>query len=484
MSKILKNSTKYGFVWSTIERFSMQGVQLLTTIILARLIEPSEFGILGMIAVFIALAQTFVDSGLGASLIQYNNPSQEDFKTVFTLNLLLSLLVYLILYFTAPLISEFYNQPSLINIIRICSLMFFFNALSIVPRSIMIMNLRFKKLTSINLISSILSGIIAIIFAFNGFEVWALVILFISKSLITALLFLVMSTISFQIGINILSFKKLFGFGYKMLLSSLFSALMNNISEVLVGKYYNPAQLGFFAKAKQLSNLSSGTISSIIDQVVFPVFSKLKNNPSEEKKFYLKIVNLTSFISIPALALLAILAKPTVIFLFGEKWLEMSVLVTLMSISRIFRPIKSVNMNYVKSIGRSDLFLKMEIFQAPLVLLAVFSSISFGVTALTASLIITDFTFFLVSMYFPYKFLSINVLDQFKCLFKPMIGTVTMTIVLLLFLPYIDLILLKLIFGVLIGVISYIICMMFLRDEMITYFLKLLKLDKINEKLM
>ena len=475
MNKNITEKAKSGLIWSTVERFSSLAIQFLISIVLARLIGPRAYGVMGMIAVFIVLAQTLVDSGLGASLIQNNNPSKEDYKTVFTVNLILSLLIYFILFSLAPLISDFYNQPILINIIRVFSITVVINSLSIVPRSSLLINLNFKKLTVINLVSAVLSGSIAIFYALQGLGVWALVLLLGLKSLFTSILLLTTSGVHLELGINIPSFKKLYKFGYKMLFSSLLNVIVGNISEILIGKNYKTVQLGYYSKAKELSLFSSGIISSIIDQVTFPIFSNLRKNGSDEKLYYSKIIKLVSFISFPSIVLLAILARPIIIILYGDEWVDMSILLSLMAISRILIPIKSLNMNYIKSIGRADLFLKMEMLQAPFYILAIFASISFGLKSLVISFILVEYVFFFVSMYFPFKFLKLSFLRQFKYIYKPAIGSVVMTLILLFLLPYIVLDVFKLIFGVIVGLFSYVVCMLLLKEEICTGLFKKLK---------
>lgn len=410
--KTLKQKAIIAVIWGSIERFSMVGIQLIVTLFLARILIPEDFGLIGMIAVFIAVSQSFIDSGFGQALIQKENTTQIDFSTIFYFNFFISALFYSVLFFSAPFIADFYNQPKLINLTRVISIGIIINAIGIVPRTRLTKKLDFKTQTKIGLSSVLISGIAGVSGAFYGCGVWALVIQNVTQRFFSTVFLFKYSKWLPNLVFSKESFKELFGFGGKLLVSGLIYQFFENLYLIIIGKYFSVSSLGYYTQAKKLQELPAKTLTSIIQKVAFPVFSTIQNDDIRLRAAFSKGIKITGFFVFPSMILLAVIAEPLVIVLIKEKWLPAVPLIQILAIGGLFYPFQVLNLSVIKAKGRSDLFLKLEIIKNIFLLLIIIISINFGLLGLVIGRVLFSIISAIFDAYYPGKFFKYGIINQ------------------------------------------------------------------------
>jgi len=455
MIDISKSNVTSGIVWNTLEKLSVKITQFIIGIILARLLLPEDYGLIGMIAIFIAISQTFVDSGMGSGLIQKQNRSTLDYSTVFVFNFIVSSTFYFLLFISAPYIADFYNTPELKLITRIVGINLIINSFALVQRSIIMIALDFKKLAKINIISVILSGIIAVYFAYSGYGVWSLVIQTLISSITSTILLWYFSKWKPSVVFSNKSFKDLFGFGSKLLLAGIYAKTLQNIYNISIGKKYSADDLGFYTQGKQLAEVSSGTISSILQQVTFPVLSSLQADKEKMILVYKRLIKMTAFLIFPVMITLAVLSNPLIELLLGEKWLRTIPLLQWMCFARIFYPLSILNLNILKANGRSDLFLKVDILKAPIIILALIITIPISVEAIVIGQVISTFISYLINSFYSRKLYGYGAISQFKDIWLMIISSVITGLITYFIIIIINSLVLKLVIGFGVSIIIY-----------------------------
>jgi O-antigen/teichoic acid export membrane protein len=455
VNESLRNKATKGMLWSAIDKFAAQGGQFISGIILARLLMPEDFGLIGMLSIFIAISQTFIDSGMGSGLIQRQNRSDVDFSTVFVFNVVVSLFFYGVLYFSAPLIAGFFNMPQLLLLTRVLALNIIIYSLAIVQRLKLAIDIDFKTLAKVNVISVLTGGVIAIYFAYTGWGVWALVIQNIIIALVSVFLFWLLSKWKASLLFSKNSFKYLFGFGYKLLISGLYARGLNEIYNITIGKVYSAADLGYYNRSKQFAEVTSGTVTSILQQVTYPIMASLQNDKKRLISVYSRLIRLTAFFTLPAMTLLAILAEPFILLFLTEKWSPAIVLLQWLSFARIVTPISVINMNILNALGRSDLFLKVDLIKFPIIVLTLVVTIPLGVKAIIIGHVITSLISFFINAYLPGKLLGYGGVKQFLDIVPYILSTIIMAPCVYLSIMIFHSLILKLIIGCIVGVSSY-----------------------------
>lgn len=321
MSESLKNRAVHGAKWSFIDNISNSGVTFLVGLVLARLLTPAEYGIMAMIAIFIAVSNSIVDSGFSNALIRKVRIDRVDYNTVFVFNLIVSIVLYIFLYVSAPAISLFFKESVLTDVLRGIGLILIVNALGIIPRTILVRGIDFKTQTKVSIISSVSSGLVGVGMAIMGFGVWSLVWQQLSRQILNSLFLWIFCKWIPQWEFSIKSFKEMFGFGYKLLLSGLLDTLYKNIYYVVIGRCYSPAQLGQYTRAEQFNTIFSSNLTSIVQRVSYPVLSSIQEEPERLREAYRQIIKTTMLVTFACMLGLAAVAKPLIIILIGEKWL-------------------------------------------------------------------------------------------------------------------------------------------------------------------
>lgn len=410
----LKKKASSGFAWTFAEQIGNQGAGFIVSLILARLLLPEEFGLIGMIAVFFSVGKALIDSGLAQSLIREQEADQEDFSTVFYFNLAASILIYLAIYFTAPLVADFYNQPILINILRLYCISFIIMAFGAVQSARFTKKMRFKTLTLIAVPATIIGGIIGIVMAYTGFGVWSLVWSQLATTAISTAQIWIYSKWTPSLTFSIPKFKDHFNYGYKLTLSGILYRVFNNIYIIIIGRYFSAAQVGFYTRAETMKQMPVSNLSNALNKVTFPLFATIQNDDVRLKRVYKQLMKMVVFAVAPVLIILAVLAEPVFRFLFTEKWLPAVPYFQILCITGIIRPVLSYNLNVLKVKGKSGLYLKLDVYKRGLTILAIVIGIQFGIYGLLYAQVVLHFFFFVINAHYTDKFINYSAWQQAK----------------------------------------------------------------------
>ena len=410
----LKQKALSGMFWAAIQQFSVQGITFFVSVILARLLLPSEFGLIAMITIFMGLGETLMNAGLGSSLIRTDNPTQKDYSTVFFFNLGGSLFIYGIVFILAPSIADFYKQDILVSIIRCYSIVFVINAFALIQTTRLTKQLDFKTQMRVSIPTTILGGTIGVIMAYLGFGVWSLVVMALVKAFASAVQLWIYSKWTPIFVFDKQKFKIHFKYGYKLTLSGLLEILYSNAYVIILGKFFAPAQVGYFTRADTLKQLPVSNIAAILGKVTFPIFAEIKDDDVRLKNVYKKIMQIVVFLVAPILLIMSALGEPLFRFLFTEKWLPAVPYFQILCWNGILYPIHAYNLNILNVKGRSDLFLKLEIIKKILITIVLIISFQFGIYGLLYGSVISSIGAFFINTHFSGKFINYSTLEQSK----------------------------------------------------------------------
>ena len=395
-----------------------QGVQFIIGVILARLLLPEQYGLVAMALVFITVFYVFVDSGFSAAIIQRKEITKSDLSTVFYMNMGVSLVVFAILYFLAPLIADFYNESQLINIVRVLSIIVILYALTIVQNSIIRREVNFKLKTRIEIVAQILSGAIAIYLAYSGYGVWALIWKTLLNQIFVNLQLWIKNNWfpSFEFSKN--SFKELFSFSGKLLVSGILDSIYRQIYRLIVGKFFPAAELGYYTRAEQFKNLPSQAVSNSLMAFLLPVFSKMQDEPERLKRAAQRVLKIVMFFNINTMILMGILAEPIIQVLLGDKWLPTVPYLQLLILVGVFYPMHVINVQILTALGRSDLFLKIEVFKKIIGILPILLAIFVGIKAMIVGMIFTSIVALAINTFYTNRLINFGLIEQLKSLSK------------------------------------------------------------------
>ncbi len=455
--KSLKSQATKGMLWSAVEKILLRFGQFAIHIILARLLLPKDFGLIGMLTIFIVLSQIFVDSGMESGLIQKQKRTDRDFSTVLIFNFGISVLFYFFLFLFAPFIAEFYSKPELTMLTRVLGLNVIINSLAVVQRTIFKIELDFKTLAKVNVLSIIVSGVVAILSAYYGAGVWALVIQNLLQATITTIMFWVFSKWKLSIHFSRDSFKHLFGFGSKLLLAGLYSKSLQEVYNVVIGKFYNASELGFYYNGKKLTEVLTGIVSSVIQQVSYPILASVQDDIKRMINIYGQTLRMTAFLIIPSMTLLALLADPLIRLLLTDEWVPVIVLLQWLSIATMFRPISVINMNILNAIGRSDLFLKTDLSKLPFIVIALIITVPIGVEAIVIGSLIISLISFFINAYMPGKLFGYGAFKQLRDMIPVFFATGFMALFVYFGTYWINSYILKIMAGSILGIFTYLL---------------------------
>ena len=410
----LKNKTVKGMGWSALENVTRLGVTFVVSIVLARLLSPEEYGLIGILTIFIAIFNAIVDSGFTNALIRKQDATDTDYSTVFYTNLVLSVVLAAVLFFCAKPISVFFERPELVSLTQVMSSVVIINALSIVQRVRTTKAIDFKTQTKITFISSIGSGVIGIVMAYMGYGVWALVGQQISNQLLTTLLFWFYNKWRPKLIFSWVSFKEMWAFGSKLLASSLIDTTWKEVYQVVIGKCYSPVTLGLYTRAKQFADLCSSNLTSVVQRVSYPVLSSIQDDRARLKGAYQRVIKTTMLPTFVLMLGMAACAEPMIYVLIGEQWLECVPMLQIVCTYGMLYPLHALNLNMLQVQGRSDLFLKLEIIKkivgvGPL-LLGIFVNIYWMLTGTLISSLIGYY----LNAYYSGPFLNYSIKEQVK----------------------------------------------------------------------
>ena len=417
MAESLKNKTVRGVTWSLIDNIANSGITFLVGLILARLLTPAEYGIMAMIAIFIAISTSIIDSGFSNALIRKNEVKKIDYDTVFYFNLVVSGILYIFLYLLSPAISSFFKEPVLIEVTRVISWILIINALGIIPRTIFIINVDFKVQTKASLISSLVSGIVGISMALFGLGVWSLVGQQLSRQLLNTffLWFYCRWRPAWEFSIE--SFKEMFGFGSKLLVSGLIDTIYKNIYYIVIGRFYDPDQLGQYTRAEQFKLIFSSNLTAVVQRVSYPVLSSIQSEPVRLREAYRRVIKLTMIVTFACMLGLAAIAKPLIILLIGEKWLPAVPFLQIICFSGMLYPLHAINLNILQVKGRSDLYLKLEIIKKIIAVITIFIGIFWGIECMLWGGVFVSFISFFFNSYYSADLIDYSTKNQISDIF-------------------------------------------------------------------
>ena len=399
----LKDKTLIGTAWSAADAFLGQGVTFLVGIVLARLLSPDEYGLIGICVIFNTVLCGIVDSGFSTALIRKKEVSDEEYNTMFITNMAISVVLYALLFFASPFVAHFFDRIELTSLLRVTSLVLIFNALSITQVTILTKRIDFKTKTKASLISAIASGIIGIAMAFGGFGVWALVGQMVSKSLIYTVCLWIFNKWIPRLEFSRGSFSYMWGFGWKMLVSGLLNNVWNQLYQVVVGKFYSPATLGHYTRANEYASIFSSNLTSIVQRVSYPVLSEIQDERTRMVEAYRKIIKTTMFATFVCMFGLGAISEPMIYCIIGPQWEQAATFLPLICISMSLYPLHAINLNMLQVLGRSDIFLYLEIIKKVIAIGPICIGIFVGIYWMLIASIVTGIICYFLNSYYTGK---------------------------------------------------------------------------------
>lgn len=478
MSESLKQKTAKGVLWSGVEQLSVQIIQFVLGLIMARILSPHDYGLVGMILVFTSIAETFVNSGFSNALIRKQNKTEVDYSTAFYFNVVVGLVAYLLLFLLSPFIADFYNEPLLESLTKVVSINVFINSLGIVQRARYSIKVDFKTQAKATTTSVLFSGIIGLWMAYSGYGVWAIVGQSVIRNALNVLLLWIFAKWLPQLQFSWHSFCEMWSFGYKLLLSGLIDRIYGNIYQLIIGKVFSAQDLGNYTRAYQFASFPSSNINGIISRVTYPILSSIQDDDVRLERVYRKYLRLSAFIVFPLMVGLSALAEPLIIYILTEKWRASIILLQIICFNMMWYPIHAINLNLLQVKGRSDLFLKLEIIKKIIGVTILCITVPMGLVAMCIGGIFTSIFCLAVNTYYTGQLINVGFWVQMRDLLPTLLLSLAMGAVVPLSVWLIPSNLLKLIVGVVVGVIFYILVARLFKMEELSDLLSLAKRKK------
>lgn len=412
--KSLKNKTIQGAGWSAVDALLGHGITFIVGLILARLLSPEEYGLIGICLIFTTILNGIVDSGFSNALVRKKNVTNEDYNTMFITNLVISIILYVVLFFAAPFISKLFERDVLTNLIRVVGCILIANALSITQNTYLTKKIDFKTKTKASLISGLLSGFVGVTMACMGFGVWALVAQTLSKQLFNTICLWVFNRWIPNFRFSIRSFKYMWGFGSKLMLSGLLDNIWKHVYQVVVGVFYSPATLGQYSRSKEYANIFSANITSIVQRVSYPALAEIQDEEERMISAYRRVIKITMFVTCVCMISMGAVAEPLIYCLIGAKWHEAATYLPLICISMSLYPLHAINLNMLQIQGRSDIFLYLEIIKKIIGLIPILIGVFCNIYWMLVCSIFTGFIGFLLNSYYTGKKLGYTSWMQLK----------------------------------------------------------------------
>jgi len=438
MAESLKDKTVKGVSWSAIDNVTQMGVTFLVSIVLARLLSPDDYGLLGIIAIFTAVCNTIINAGFTTALIRKKDATDDDYNTVFIVNLGVSIFLYAVIYLCSPLIADFFNRSELVDLTRVASLGMIIGALALVQQTILTKRIDFKSQTIITLLASLCSGAIGIVLAFCGFGVWALVAQQLSMQAIRTVLLWIVNRWIPKMRFSVESFHELFGFGWKIMVSWVLDTIWKELYQLVVGKFYSSATLGQYTRSKHFAQMLSSNLTNVIQRVTYPVLSDMQDDKSRMVSAYRKIIKITMFVTAISMFSLGAVSEPLLYCLIGPKWHDAAVYLPLICINGALYPLHAINLNMLQVQGRSDLFLGIEIIKKIIAVGPLCIGALVGIMPMLYANLLAGIIAYFLNSYYSGKFLGYSSWMQIKDI-APSFGLATLIALSVYFLKYLPL---------------------------------------------
>ena len=419
MDTALKQKTISSILWSLVQRFGVMIISFCANLVLARLLTPDDYGVIGMLLIFISVSNTFIDGGFGTALIQKKEPTQEDYSTIFFWNIFISVILTGILYISSPFISEFYRLPLLSDVLKVMGTVLVINAFSVVQTNILQKKFEFKKLATINIIANIAASIFAIVLALRGFGVWSLVFRYLSCSLVISIILWITTKWKPMLTFKFKSFRTLGKFGGMVLLANLVETIYTEFQGLVIGRAFSAKDLGYYTQAKRLEEIPTLGISSAVNQASFPMYARLQDDKMALSLAVRKYVRALSLLVIPLYFLFILVAEPLITILFTEKWIESVDLFKILCFVGMIYPINTVNTNVIKSLGKGKLYFNLQLWKRVLGIALILFSVRYGLSAMMWSLVITSYIIFMINAIFSEKLIGYSFIRQIGDAFMP-----------------------------------------------------------------
>ncbi|MBP1630123.1 MAG: polysaccharide biosynthesis protein [Bacteroidetes bacterium] len=452
----IKQKTINGIIWSAIERFSIQIVQFIVQIIIARLLIPEDYGLIGMLAIFMAIAQTFIDGGFANALIQKKDRNEVDYSTVFYFNTIVGIVLAIAFFFSSNFISNFYKMPKLAPVIQVMSVNLIILALQVVHKAKLTIDIDFKTQAKASLFAVIVSGIIGILMAYYGYGVWSLVVNVTLNNLLQTIILWFLLKWRPLLVFSKESFNRLFAFGSRILLSNLIHTIYLNLYTMIIGKRFSATELGYYTRADQFAQFPSSNITGILGRVTYPILSSIQDDDDKLREIYRSYVRLFAFIVFPLMIGLAAIAKPFIILILTEKWAGVIPILQILCIYYMWYPINAVHQNLMQVKGRSDLFFRLEMVKKVIGIGLLFIALPFGIIYLCVSLIVYSLVSLSLNTYFAAKLIDFSIWQQLKDISRIFLLSITMglSVYLVNYVPLNDI--LKITIAIISGFVIYI----------------------------
>lgn len=475
MSESLKHKTVKGTIWSSLERFSVQGIQFLVMIIMARVLTPDDYGLVGMLAIFIAISQSLIDSGFSQALIRKQDRTEVDNSTVFYFNIGVGLILYFVLFFTAPLIAKFYDEPILIPLTRVISLSVIINSLVVVQRALLTIKIDFKTQAKATFTGAILSGIVGITMTYTGFGVWSIVAQQLTNLATVMILLWIFSHWRPSLTYSWASFRELFAFGSKLAVSGLLDTLYRNVYLIVIGKVFKAADLGYYTRAHQFAEFPSSNVSGVVQRVTFPVLCTVQNDDERLRDIYRRLLRISAFVVFPLMMGLAGVARPFVSLILNEQWNFAGVLLQIICFAMMWYPVHAINLNLLQVKGRSDLFLKLEIYKKFIGIGILVITVPFGLEAMCYGSIFSSILSLIINTYYTGKLINVGFLKQMRDLMPTMCYSFSMFIIVTLTVRAVSGHIAELLCGIIVGLVYFFIATYITRSRDLKELLLLIK---------
>ncbi len=408
----LKQQTLYGIFWALLERIAFRSIQFLPSILMARLLSPKEFGVVGMIMIFLLLAQTFLDGGFGTAIIQKKNSTHVDECSIFYFNILVGMILTLGIYVTAPLIARFYAEPLLTPLTRWLSLDILLKSFSLIQTTLLTRSLDFKTQIKANVLANLFGGVAGVTAAYAGLGIWSIVIQTLVASALrtTSLWFLNPWRPSWSFSLE--SLRNLFIFGSNMLFSSLLGTFFDNLYPVFIGKVFSASALGYYTRANSLKMMVIDTTSSTLSRVLFPAMASIQDDTERLRQLYRKSILLITFVHFPLMLGLVATAQPLINLLFSEKWHESILYFQLLCLAGLLYPMSVINLDVLKVKGRSDLFFRLELVKRAMTVMMILLTMRWGIVAMLIGQIISSIVNYFLNAYFTKQLIGYPISTQ------------------------------------------------------------------------
>lgn len=473
--KIYMSQIAHGFAWSAVERFSVQGISFLLSVIIARIVSPDSYGLIVIVQIFLSFSQLFIDGGFANALIQKKDRDEVDYCTVFFFNLGVAIGLYFLLFLLAPAIAKFYEEPQLTPITRVISLNLILSSLAIVQKTRLTINLDFKTQTRASLIAVIVSGIVGIVCAYSGFEVWALVAQGLTNQLITSIALIWFSRWKPKLLFSIQSFKRLFGFGSKLMLSNILTSIYINTTNLVIGKKYSSADLAFYNRGFTISQFPSTNLSEVMNRVIYPVLTRAQDDLNSLRKEYLKYLHLTYYIILPLMGLLLALAKPLIEVILTSKWLEAVPYLQIFCLNFMLYPLQQQSGNPVAAIGHSSILLRAQVIKRIVSFAILIVTLTISIPAVCWGVLASSVFEVMVNVFVCKKEIGIGFITHIKTLMDVVIPVVIICIIVFFFSSLIPNSLVKLFVGGIGGAILYFLATWIFNIREKVYLLQIIK---------